>query len=51
MFENLWLLEFELSDIVHHGRTKSLSDDIIAKINSFLEEMNTWGCKLSIKYD
>ncbi|KAG5106720.1 hypothetical protein JHK82_043690 [Glycine max] len=50
-FENLWLLEPELNDIVHHGWIKSLSDDIIAKINSFSEEMNTWDCKLRRKYD
>lgn len=47
----MWLLEPELNDTVHHGWIKSLSDNIISKINSFSEEMNTWGYKLRRKYD
>lgn len=42
-FENSWLLELELNEIVENSWTNSSSDDFLTKIKSCSEDMNNWG--------
>lgn len=50
MFENSWLLEPDLEEIVYSGWSKPLTNDIIYKLNFCSSEMNKWGRNLRRKF-
>ncbi|KAL2966461.1 hypothetical protein AAZX31_16G118500, partial [Glycine max] len=45
-FENSFLLEPELQDIVQKGWSKNSFDELLAKFQNCFDEMNSWGRKI-----
>ena len=49
-FENSWLLEDELENIVQGGWGANINGEVLHKLQRCTEDMNEWGRKLRNKY-
>jgi len=49
-YENAWLMEDELNDIVRRGWERCQEGEVLSRLRSCTEVMNEWGRKLRFKY-
>lgn len=45
-FENAWLLEHDLDDVINNSWDKALQGDFLSKINFCTDEITIWGRQL-----
>ncbi|CAH9084787.1 unnamed protein product [Cuscuta epithymum] len=49
-FENSWLTEQELNQVVERGWLRGADDPILERLNLYTKELDTWGRKLRRRY-